>query len=45
MRAAVIRFPGSNCDQDCHLALQEAGFSADYVWHKDGSVSTVERLK
>jgi phosphoribosylformylglycinamidine synthase len=39
MRAAVIRFPGSNCDQDCHLALQEAGFSAHYVWHKESSAA------
>ncbi len=35
MRAAVIRFPGSNCDQDCHLVLREAGFDTSYVWHKD----------
>jgi phosphoribosylformylglycinamidine synthase len=39
MKAAVIRFPGSNCDQDCHIALQESGFSAEYVWHKDPSVA------
>ena len=39
MKAAVIRFPGSNCDQDCFVALQEAGFSAEYVWHKDESVA------
>jgi phosphoribosylformylglycinamidine synthase I len=35
MRAAVIRFPGSNCDQDCHLVLKQSGFATDYVWHKD----------
>lgn len=35
MRAAVIRFPGSNCDQDCHFVLSEAGFETSYVWHKD----------
>jgi phosphoribosylformylglycinamidine synthase len=39
MRAAVIRFPGSNCDQDCHLALEEAGFSTNYIWHKEGSAA------
>lgn len=39
MRAAVIRFPGSNCDQDCHLALRESGFLAEYVWHKSSSVA------
>ncbi len=35
MKAAVIRFPGSNCDQDCHLVLKEFGFATDYVWHKE----------
>jgi len=39
MRAAVIRFPGSNCDQDCHLALSELGFATEYVWHKDSSAA------
>ncbi len=38
MRAAVIRFPGSNCDQDCHLALAETGFEPSYVWHKEGAL-------
>lgn len=38
MKAAVIRFPGSNCDQDCVLALTEFGVQTDYVWHKDTSV-------
>jgi len=39
MKAAVIRFPGSNCDQDCHLALQELGFAPEYVWHKESSAA------
>ncbi|MEO7318248.1 MAG: phosphoribosylformylglycinamidine synthase subunit PurQ [Chthoniobacteraceae bacterium] len=39
MKAAIIRFPGSNCDQDCHLALREMGVQVDYVWHKDTSVA------
>lgn len=39
MKAAVIRFPGSNCDQDCVLALSELGVKTDYVWHKDTSVA------
>ena len=37
MKAAVIRFPGSNCDQDCHLVLREMGVAVDYVWHKETS--------
>ena len=39
MKAAVVRFPGSNCDQDCHLALSEMGVAAEYVWHKEESVA------
>lgn len=36
MKAAVIRFPGSNCDQDCFHALHDIfGVETDYVWHKD----------
>ncbi|GGH18897.1 phosphoribosylformylglycinamidine synthase subunit I [Cribrihabitans marinus] len=35
MRAAVIVFPGSNCDRDLAVAFGQAGFSVDMVWHKD----------
>ncbi len=35
MKFAVLRFPGSNCDQDCYHALRdELGQETDYVWHK-----------
>ena len=40
MKFAVLRFPGSNCDQDCVLALNALpGASADFVWHKDSSLA------
>jgi phosphoribosylformylglycinamidine synthase len=40
MRFAVIRFPGSNCDQDCLLAIRSfAGVEAEPVWHKDESLA------
>lgn len=36
MKAAVITFPGSNCDDDCVHALEVAGgFEVDCLWHKD----------
>lgn len=36
MKFAVLRFPGSNCDQDCLLALNTLPKStAEPVWHKD----------
>ena len=44
MKAAVIRFPGSNCDQDCVLALRECGVETDYVWHKSESVAGYELI-
>ncbi len=37
MKAAVVRFPASNCDQDSHLVLREFGFETEYLWHKDAS--------
>lgn len=35
MKAAVITFPGSNCDRDLAVAFERAGFSVARVWHKD----------
>ena len=35
MRAAVLVFPGSNCDRDLAVAFENAGFQVDMVWHKD----------
>jgi phosphoribosylformylglycinamidine synthase len=44
MKAAVVRFPGSNCDQDCHLVLREIGMEVDYVWHKESSVAAYDLI-
>ena len=38
MRAAVIVFPGSNCDRDLAVAFEQAGFQVDMVWHKDATL-------
>lgn len=36
MKAAVIVFPGSNCDRDVAVALERVtGFSAKMVWHAE----------
>ena len=35
MKAAVLVFPGSNCDRDLAVAFKAAGFDVDMVWHKD----------
>jgi phosphoribosylformylglycinamidine synthase subunit PurQ / glutaminase len=35
MKAAVITFPGSNCDRDLAVAFTQAGADVIRVWHKD----------
>ena len=35
MKAAVVTFPGSNCDRDLAVALERAGADVARVWHKD----------
>lgn len=35
MKAAVITFPGSNCDRDLAQAFALAGFEVTRSWHKD----------
>ena len=34
MKAAVLQFPGSNCDRDLAVALRAAGADVSIVWHK-----------
>ncbi|MBE9635525.1 phosphoribosylformylglycinamidine synthase subunit PurQ [Salipiger mangrovisoli] len=38
MKAAVIVFPGSNCDRDLKTAFEQAGLEVEMVWHKDTSL-------
>lgn len=38
MRAAVVVFPGSNCDRDMAVALKAAGADVSMVWHKDATL-------
>lgn len=38
MKAAVVTFPGSNCDRDLAVAFERAGFSVTRVWHKDSAL-------
>ena len=36
MKAAVVVFPGSNCDEDCfHVLRNVAGADVQYFWHKE----------
>lgn len=38
MKAAVIVFPGSNCDRDLAVAFERAGADVSMVWHKESSL-------
>ena len=38
MRAAVLVFPGSNCDRDLAVAFKAAGADVEMVWHKDSEL-------
>ena len=43
MKAGVIRFPGSNCDEDAYNAVTERlGEQAVYCWHKDHDLQDVD---
>jgi len=45
MKFAVIRFPGSNCDQDCYEAVRSIeGCSVDYVWHQQDSLREFDAI-
>lgn len=38
MKAAVVTFPGSNCDRDLAEAFARAGARVERVWHKDSAL-------
>ncbi len=39
MRAAVVTFPGSNCDYDCYKAINDVlGEEAYFVWHREAEL-------
>jgi phosphoribosylformylglycinamidine synthase len=45
MKAAVIVFPGSNCDRDVAVALEQASGSAPImVWHREGDFEPVDLI-
>lgn len=38
IRVAVVRFPGSNCDEDTLRAFRQVGADAFFVWHRERSL-------
>lgn len=45
MKAAVVVFPGSNCDRDAAVALREAtGAAPAMVWHRESELPKVDLI-
>ena len=45
MKAAVIVFPGSNCDRDVRVALEHSmGKPPAMVWHRETALPAVDRI-
>ena len=45
MKVAVVRTPGSNCDQDAlHTLRDTIGLPTEYVWHRDSSLDGFEAV-
>lgn len=43
MKAAVVVFPGSNCDRDCeHVLAHVIGASVRMAWHRDADLPPVD---
>lgn len=43
MKAAVVVFPGSNCDRDCeHVLASVLGASVGMAWHRDSDLPPVD---
>ena len=42
VQAAVVRFPGSNCDEDTVFALSSLGAEVTRVWHTDTDLGPVD---
>jgi phosphoribosylformylglycinamidine synthase I len=39
MKAAVVVFPGSNCDRDCAVAIERStGAAVEMVWHQEAAL-------
>jgi len=44
MRFGVVRFPGSNCEQDIVIACRYLGIDVDYVWHADTDIAGFDAI-
>jgi phosphoribosylformylglycinamidine synthase len=45
MKIAVVRFPGSNCDDDAfHVVARVLGAEARFVWHKEAELGDADAV-
>jgi phosphoribosylformylglycinamidine synthase subunit PurQ / glutaminase len=44
MRFGVVRFPGSNCEQDVVGACMYLGLDSGYIWHGDTDISGFDAI-
>jgi phosphoribosylformylglycinamidine synthase len=45
VRAAVVTFPGSNCDYDLYKAVEQVGGEPTFVWHRErGGLSSYDAV-
>ena len=43
MRAAIIVFPGANCDHDAYYVMRKIlNKDVDFIWHKEGSLANYD---
>src|SRR4030095_16912510 len=42
VRVAVVRFPGSNCEEDARRGAEQSGADAYFVWHRDTSLQNAD---
>jgi phosphoribosylformylglycinamidine synthase subunit PurQ / glutaminase len=42
LRAAIVVFPGSNCEQDCRRSLRSLGANVDMIWHGETKLPDVD---
>ncbi|MCL1797319.1 MAG: phosphoribosylformylglycinamidine synthase subunit PurQ [Eggerthellaceae bacterium] len=44
MKFGVVRFPGTNCEQDALHALNHMGLEAEYVWHQESNLDGFDAI-
>lgn len=43
LKFGVVRFPGSNCDQDAYFTVKDVlGHDVEYLWHKQGNIGATD---